>query len=116
MGSQGGLSEDARGCDETYMNTTVLNGLLESQEVWILFLISIFIVVCMVEEFLYEHTHPLCLVCIVNGLLHQKLYDPLFFIVEEYLYIPLCLIGEDIYDAMCKFVVHMLHLLRLNDG
>jgi hypothetical protein len=106
----------ANGCDETYMNAhEVLNRLLESQDVWILILLSVLIVVCMVEELLYEHTHPLCLVCIVDGLLYQKLYDPLFFVVEEYLYIPLCLIGEEFYDVMCEHVVHMLRLLRLHD-
>jgi hypothetical protein len=64
----------ANGCDETYMNAhEVLNRLLESQDVWILILLSVLIVVCMVEELLYEHTHPLCLVCIVDGLLYQKL-------------------------------------------
>lgn len=116
VGSPGWLSEDASGCDESYMNTQVFNRLLESQDVWILFLISVLIVVCMIEELLYEHTHPLCLVCIVDGLLYQKLYDPLFFVVEEYLYIPLCLIGEEFYDVICESVVHMLRLLRLNDG
>lgn len=97
------------------MNTQVFNQLLQSQDVWILFLISVFIGVCMIEELLYEHTHPLCLVCIVDGLLFQKFYDPLFFLVEEYLYIPLCLIGEEIYDFTSDFMVYILRILRLND-
>uniref|UniRef100_A0A7I4FVW3 Uncharacterized protein n=1 Tax=Physcomitrium patens TaxID=3218 RepID=A0A7I4FVW3_PHYPA len=66
-------------------------------------------------QLLYEHTHPLCLVCIVDGLLFQKFYDPLFFLVEEYLYIPLCLIGEEIYDFTSDFMVYILRILRLND-
>lgn len=97
------------------MNAQVLNRLLESRDVWIVFLLSIFVLIFMLEELLYEHTHSLCLFCILDGLLYQKIYDPLFVLVEEYLYIPLCLIGEELYDVMCEIVIYALPLLRVND-
>lgn len=89
-----------------------LNKLLESEDAWIVFLLSFFVSICMLEELWYQHPHSLCLICIVDGLLYQKLYDPLFFLIEEYIYIPMCLIVEDLYDGFGDFVIYLFPILR----
>lgn len=102
-------------CHEVYMNAETLNWFLESQGVWIAFLIILFFTVCLLEELFYQHNHPLCLVCIVDGLLYQKLYDPLFFVIEEYIYIPMCLIAEDLYVCLRDCLAYILPVVRINE-
>ncbi|CAK9236635.1 unnamed protein product [Sphagnum troendelagicum] len=97
------------------MDAPDIGALLESQHVWIIFVMAGLMVVCMLEELWYQHPHPLCIICIIDGLLHQKLYDPLFFICEEYFYIPMCLIVEELFDILREFLEVIFPVLIRNE-
>ncbi|BBN07458.1 hypothetical protein Mp_4g03910 [Marchantia polymorpha subsp. ruderalis] len=72
---------------------------LDTEELWIICVLLFFSLCLILEEIIYQHRHPLCLICLLEGLLYQKLYDPLCVVLEEYIYLPLCLIMEELFEA-----------------
>lgn len=82
---------------------------------WIVFAVAVLIFCCMFEELWYQHPHPFCIICILDGLLNQKLYDPLFFVLEEFFYIPLGLILEDLLAMLWHFVESVFPIVARND-
>lgn len=97
------------------MIVPTLSFLLESHHVWVVFTVAVLIFCCMFEELWYQHPHPFCIICILDGLLNQKLYDPLFFVLEEFFYIPLGLILEDLLDILWHFVESVFPIVARND-